>query len=244
MAQPQSIVQGDDQQKLGSAGFIVGPMLMVIGGLLLPPSLGVGNWREMVSDVAEQAARLQASALLITFGYWAVLIGTAGVYRAITTDGAAWARLGFYFHLIATAMWTVGMSVGDVGYPAAAANWLAAPDAGKETAYIALAAIPGFTRGLFPMEVIAMWLAFALLSVGMVRSDAYPNILGWIGLILGIAGMALGVSQAFTGRESTLTLFMVLNISTMLWSLAVGIWGARRACPRTIAGRDLYSPNA
>jgi hypothetical protein len=121
------------------------------------------------------------------------------------------------------------MSVGDVSYPAAAANWLAAPDAGKEAAYIALAAIPGFTRGLFPMEVIVIWLAFAFLGIGMAHSDVYPRWLGWVGLILGIAGMTLGIFQTFTGRETTLNLFMVLNISTMLWSLVVGIWVARRA---------------
>jgi hypothetical protein len=229
MTQQQGIMKGDAQQRLGSAGFIIGPILMMIGSLLLPPSLGVSNWQEMISDVGEQAVRLQACALLITFGYWAVMIGTVGVYRSITAGGAAWARLGFYFYLIGTAMWTVGMSVGDVGYPAAAANWLAAPDAGKEAAYIALAAIPGFTRGLFPMEVIVIWLAFAFLGIGMVHSDVYPRWLGWVGLILGIAGMTLGIFQTFTGRETTLNLFMVLNISTMLWSLVVGIWVARRA---------------
>jgi hypothetical protein len=229
MTQPHGIMKGDTQQKLGSAGFLIGTLLMVVGSLLLPPSLGVSHWQAMITEVGEQVVLLQACALLITFGYWAVLIGTAGVYRSITAGGAAWARLGFYLHLMGTAMWTTGLSVGDVSYPAAAANWLSASETGKEAAYIALAAIPGITRGLFPMEVIVIWLAFAFLGIGMVRSAIYPRWLGWIGLLLGMAGVPLGIAQTFAGRESTLNLFMALNIATILWTFVTGIWVARKA---------------
>jgi len=228
MTQQQGIVKGDTQQKLSSTGFIIGAILMTIGSLLLPPSLGVSKWLEEVKQVGEQAALLQTCALLITFGYWGVLIGTAGVYRSITTGGAAWARLGFYFHLMGTTMWTIGLAVGDVSFPAAAANWLSASADVKEAAYIALAAIPGFTRGLFPMEVIVLWLAFTFLGIGMIRSDVYPRWLGWIGLILGVVGIPLGIMQTFAGRESTLSIFMVLNILTILWMLITGIWVARK----------------
>jgi hypothetical protein len=227
--QQQGIAKGDTQQKLGSAGFIIGAILMTIGSLLLPPTLGVSKWLEEVKLVGEQANLLQACALLITFGYWGVMIGTTGVYRSITTNGAPWARLGFYFHLMGTTMWTIGLSVGDVSYPAAAANWLTASAESKEAAYIALAAIPGFTRGLFPIEVLAIWLAFTFLGIGMVRSDVYPSWLGWIGLLLGVVGIPLGIMQTFAGRESTLGVFMVLNIATILWTLAVGIWVGRKA---------------
>jgi len=64
MTEQHGIAKGDTQQKLGSAGFIIGAILMTIGSLLLPPSLGVSNWREGVKDVGEQAALLQTCALL------------------------------------------------------------------------------------------------------------------------------------------------------------------------------------
>ncbi|MCJ7513931.1 MAG: hypothetical protein MUO23_13330 [Anaerolineales bacterium] len=229
MSQEQGIVRGDAHLKLGSAGFIIGAILIVIGRLLFPPSLGVGNWLEMKEVVGEQAVRLQACALLVIFGYWAVMIGTAGVYRSITAGGAAWARVGFYFHLVGTAVWTiVGMSL-DVSFPAAIVNWLAAPDAGKDAAYIAVAAIPAFGRGLFPLEVIVYWLAFVFLGIGMVYSAVYPRWLGWGGLILGIIGVPLGILMTFTGREAMLGLFIVLLALTTLWFLVVGIWVARKA---------------
>ncbi len=238
MAQQEGIVKGDALQKISSAGFIIGAILMTIGSLLLPSSLGISRWKEMITQVGEQAALLQACALLITFGYWGLMIGVAGIYRSIAgngpaASGSAWARLGCYFNLMGTAMWTMGMSIGDVAYPAAAATWLSASVDSKEAAYIAVMAIPGITRGLFPMEVIAMWLAFTFLGIGMVRSDVYPRWLGWMGLLLGAVGIPLGVMQAFTGRESTLGIFMVLNVSTVLWALLTGVLVGRRAWQRS-----------
>ncbi len=229
MTQQQAIVKGDALQKISSAGFIIGAILIVIGSLLLPDAaVPSSNWQEKLKELGDQAVLFQASALLMTFGYWAVMIGTAGVYRSITAGGAAWARVGFYFLLMGTAILTVGMSL-DVSYPAAIVNWLAAPTAGKAAAYSVVLAVPGFGRGLFPMGEIVIWLAFALLGIGMVYSAVYPRLLGWVGLILGITGVLLGIMQTFTGRESSFILYLVLVFLTILWWLVIGIWVARKA---------------
>ena len=232
MTQQQGIVKGDAQQKLGSAGFIIGAILMIIGGLLLPPSLGLVGV-ERLKEAGEHAVLLQASALLATIGYWAILIGTMGVYRSITasgaaTRGAAWARLGFYFHVMGVALWTVGMSL-DVSLAALGLDWIAAPAAGKEAVYSVYAMLPGFGRGIFPMNVLVNWLAFAFIGIGMVRSAVYPRWLGWVELILGIAMLPLGVIMTFTGREALLNLFIPLSMLTILWFLVIGIWVARKA---------------
>lgn len=79
------------------------------------------------------------------------------------------------------------------------------------------------------MNVMANWLAFVLLGIGMVRSAIYPRWLGWVGLISGITGVLLGIMQTFTGRESSFNLFMVLMMLTVLWWLAIGVWVARKA---------------
>lgn len=232
MTQQQGIVKGDAQQKLGSAGFIIGASLMIIGGLLLPPSLGLVGV-ERLKEAGEHAVLLQASALLATIGYWAILIGTMGVYRSITasgaaTSGAAWARLGFYFHVMGVTLWTVGMSL-DVSLAAVGLDWIAAPAAGKEAVYSVYAMLPGFGRGIFPMNVLLNWLAFAFIGIGMVRSAVYPRWLGWVELILGIAMLPIGVIMTFTGREALLNLFIPLSMLTILWFLVIGIWVARKA---------------
>ena len=230
----QSIRKEDTLLKIGGVGLIVGGILMVIS-TIWPASVDLSGAAVMEKKFGEQAVILQACALLMTFGYWGGMAGMAGIYRSITaneetTSNAAWARIGFYFLLIGTAMWTIGSSL-NVSFPAAIVNWQAAPAEGKEAAYniVAVLSPVGFGRGLFPLEVIVNWLAFALLGTGMLQSAIYPRWLSWIGLVLGISGILLGITQTFTGRESSLILFGILLYLTTTWWLLTGIWITRRA---------------
>jgi hypothetical protein len=184
----------------------------------------------MQKAYGEQATLLQACALLLTFGFWAVVIGTSGIYESIIKEGAAWARLGFYFHLVGVALWTVGMSL-DVSYPAAIVNWLEAPAASKETAYSVVAVLSpvGFGRGIFPLNVIVNWLAFTFLGFGMARSTVYPQWLGWSWLFLGVTGLTIGIIMAFTGREALINIFIVFMMLNILWWLTCGIWVIRKS---------------
>jgi hypothetical protein len=218
------IVQGDALQRIGSAGYIVGALLIVIGGLLLPRAANPSNLQEMLKPLGEQEVLTQVCVLLIISGYWAVMMGAAGVYRSITADGAAWARLGFYFIIVGTALWTLILSL----------------DISQASAVATLAAVG---RGIYAMSIMAYWLALLFLGIGMVRSAVYPRWLGWVGLIVGITGATLGVIQTFSERSSTLTLvYVVLSFVTTLWFLTVGIWVARTAWSRGRGEKDV-EPN-
>ena len=235
MTQPQGIVKGDVLQKIGSAGFIIGAILMMIGGLLMPQaSTPTSNLQEMLKPLGEQLFNAQFSVLLLIVSLWATMIGAAGVYRSITasggaTSGAAWARLGFYFMLMGTVIYTVALTL-DASTAGAVANWLAAPAVDKEAAYGMVAAVNAVGRGLYPVAIIAYWVPFAFLGIAMLVSAVYPRSLGWIGVVLGSAVIALGTVQSFTARTTTLTLiFMALSLLTGLWGLVVGVWVVRKA---------------
>jgi len=181
MAEGQGIVAGDALQKLGSAGFILAAILIVVGGLLMPhATTSTANLQEMLKPLGEQQSRTQLSALLIAFGFWAAMIGAAAVYRSIVEGGAAWARLGFYLAIMGTALWTVSLSL-DVAVASAVANWLAAPAGGEDAAYGTVASLSAFGRGIVPMTWIIYWLALAFLGISMVLSGVYPRWLGWAG---------------------------------------------------------------
>ena len=231
MSQPQGIVKGDSlQEKISSVGAIVGATLIILG-MIWVVAAGLGNPMEAQKKFSEQIVMLRAISLMGTLGPWALMIGGAGVYRSITARGAAWARLGFYVMIMGTTLWTVGMAI-DIAVSAAIANWLAAPAAGKELAYLSVNALSptlGLGRGMFPMSLMSLWLSYAFLGIGMVRSAIYPRWLGWAGLILGTIGVFIGMIMVFTGREVIFNAFIALQSLTIPWWLVIGIWMARKA---------------
>jgi hypothetical protein len=232
MTQEHGIAKGDALQKIGSVGLILGFLLVTIGGVW-PLSVDFGDIQTGQRIFGEHAVLLQACALLVAFGCWAAMIGMAGIHRSIVESGNAWARLGFTFLVMGMTLWTLGMSL-DISYPAALLNLQAAPDAGKEAArnVVAMLSPAGLGRGLFPLEVIVIWMAYAFMGIGMIQSGFYPRWLGWAGVALGIVGVPLGIVQTFTGREPSLNIFTMLIVVTTFWFLAVGIWVARKAWKR------------
>jgi hypothetical protein len=226
----QNIVKRDAHQRISSAGFIMGAILFAVSGLSMPhANIPTSDLQQMLKPLGEHEFLTQLSSLLMAIGFWSVLIGMTGVSRSITTGGVVWARLGFYFTLTGTALWTVSLSL-DVAVASAVANWLSAPTAGKDAAWIVVASLSALGRGMVPMTWIVYWLALALLNIAMILSDVYPRWLGWTGLVMSIPVIVLGVLQIFTPRSITLTLiFSTLMLLTTLWNLAIGIWLARKA---------------
>lgn len=124
-------------QKLSSAGFTIGAIFTMIG-MLWVASIDLSDPLQAQGRLRDQIVTLQAISLLMTFGWWAVMIGAAGVHHSITASGAEWARLGFYFLIIGTTLWTLGMSL-DVTYSVLIANWMTAPREAIFTPFTVLA---------------------------------------------------------------------------------------------------------
>jgi len=192
----QSIVKGDALQRISSAGFIIGAILFAASGLLMPhANTPTSDLREMLTPMGEYQYRTIVSSLFGMIGFWMALIGVTGVHRFITADktkSAVLARLGFYFTLIGTTLWTVSWAM-DVNTVNAVANWLSAPIDGKDAAWIVVATLAAFGRGILPTTWIIYWLALAFLNVAMLQSGIYPQWLGWAGLTVNIPMIALGV---------------------------------------------------
>lgn len=231
MAQQQGIVKGDVLQRIGSVGFIVGAILLVIFNALFPRVGDPGNVQEVLKKWGEQEVLTQICALLLAVGIWAMMIGIVGIYRSVSTGGAAaWARLGFYGVVVGTTIWIIDFAL-TMATAGAAANWVTAPAAGQATAYSVAAALYATTGAVEIMSIIVFWLALAFVGISMVISAVYPRWMGWVGIVLGIATVAaVGIVGAFAGPSNTLEIiFMVLSLLTTLWALVIGIWVARKA---------------
>jgi hypothetical protein len=231
MAQQAGIVKGDVLQKIGSAALIIGSLLVAIGNTWTA-MVDLSNPALAQSRIGAQIMLSYVAVLLVLFGWWAALIGAAAIQQSITGPGGAWARVGLYFMIMGTLLWSLGIVL-DIEYFDLIAKWLAAPPQGKELAHGVLVTLfppgAGFGRGLFPVTLMCSWLAFAFLGLGMLQSAFYPRWLGWLGSILGAIGVLLGIVMTFTGREPYFMIFTVLAFASIVWLLMTGIWMVRRA---------------
>ena len=229
----QDIMKGDTLQRMSSAGFILGAILVTASGLMMPhANTPTSDLRELLTPMGEYQYRTIIASLFGMIGFWLVLVGVVGINRSINaskTKGAVWARLGFYFTLMGTVLWTVSWAM-DINSASAVANWLSAPSDGKDAAWGIVATLSAFGRGILPTTWVIYWLALVFLNVAMLQCNVYPRWLGWTGLTVNVPMIALGAYQIFTPRSITLTLiFSMLMMLTTLWNLATGIWVARRA---------------
>jgi len=230
MVQQQGIIKGDTLQKLSSAGFIIGAILLVIFNVLFPRVSDPSNLQEALKNLGEQEILAKICALLLVIGILGAMIGVTGVYRSISAGGAAWARLGFYGIVVGTTLWIITFTR-YIATADAAASWVAASAADKATAYNIAVAVSAVNGDMETMSIIVFWLALVLLGIGMVYSAVYPKWMGWGLIALGIATVvASGVIPVFAGTASAIQLiFMILSLMSTIWILVLGIWVARRA---------------
>lgn len=230
MSQQAGIVKGDALQRLGSLGFIIGAVLLIVFNALFPRAADPSSMQDMVTTLGSKEGLVVLCSFFKAVGLWGIMIGFAGVYRSITASGAAWARLGFYGIIVGTTLGTINfgllMASANTG-----AEWLAAAAADKAAAYSTAAAVHTVNMTALTMWILVAWLAFVFLGIGMARSAVYPKWQGWALLILGILTVAIvGIPVFFAGFTATTeTLFMILAALSTILALIVGIWVARKA---------------
>ncbi len=217
-------------QKIGGIGSILGVLFIIVGSLLVPRTNDVSNIQQMQVAFGSNPSLLQLSALFMILGFWGLFLGVFGLKESMNGISAIWARLGFYFNLMGTTIWTVGMSL-DISYPAAIVNWLSANESQKQIAYSIVSVLSplGFGRGLFPIEVITLWSSYILISIGMVSNKNRSLWQDILGLLIGVSGLILGVCMIFTGREKLLMFYIVIMIFVLLWFALNGVWMIRKA---------------
>jgi hypothetical protein len=230
MLQQQVNFQGNTLQKISSTAFIIGAVLLIVFNVLAPRPDNPANMESVMTTMSNQAVFTHLSQLLLTFGIWLVMIGSAGVYRSITASGAAWARLGFYGIIVGAVLWSVTFGLGSATV-STAAEWMTASTTNKAAAFNVAAAVSTASSAIETMSIIMLWSALIFLGVGMASSSVYPGWLGWVGITLGVAMVAVvGIPKFFLGNTSTLLLlFGGLALLTTVWMLLTGIWVARKA---------------
>lgn len=223
------IFKKDVLQRLGGLGFIIGGILTLVFSALYPRPDDPANTQQALTRLADNESLSTIVYLGLAVGIWALMIGTAAVYRSIATGGAAaWTRLGFYGVIVGTTVFTISTAAGWAAIDAATIS--GGTQAGTP-AYSTAAALGMLGHSTFFMFIIVLWLALVFLGIGMALSTVYPRWMGWALLILGALNIVVtGIPQALGNPSQNLDLiFTILAGLTSLWALIVGIWVTRKA---------------
>ena len=225
----QEKYQGDVLPKIAGLAFIVGGVLTLVFNALFPRADDPSVVTQVLQKLADNETLSQLSFLGIAIGIWALMMGTVGVYRNISTGGgAAWARMGFYGVIVGTTLFTISSAIG-LAAVTAAVDWGAAGSGVNNSLYSIAAALQAASFSIFDMTVIVFWLALSFMAIGMVLSSAYPKWLGWILLVLSVVIVGIGFPQFFIERSEVADyIFAVPAGLTSVWALIIGIWMTRR----------------
>ncbi len=232
--QQQGIVKGDLLQKVAGLSFVVGAVLLIVFNVLFPKTNDPSSAAQFVQSVADtRGGRWELVNLFLAVGIWGLLIGFAGVYRAISTGSSAvWARLGFYGVIVGTALWTVLFGLQGFGLSLVVKQWQSASGPTKDALAVIAASHANMLTGLFSMTIIVFWLALIFIGIGMASSKVFPRWLGWVAIVLGVVtAAAVGVNQAFAGpTDMTINvLFPIFAMLSTIYALILGIWLLRKA---------------
>lgn len=212
--------------------FRLGGWAAVVGSVLG----GVGNLVHPVTPMDDPAGVARAIAgsdlwvpihLTIVVGILLMLGGLVALYHSIRGGLAgALARLGLFTAVAGVTIGLVLVILDGVGAYQLAQEWAAAPPADQavalglvhvnETINFALASL---------FNLVFAGATFILFGLAVALSGVYPRGLGWIVLVAGVASVAAGLVQAFTGEPTEasrgLTIFGPTVIT--LWLLVVGV---------------------
>ncbi len=226
----QGIVKGKVLYRLAGASFIVGAILTGVLAALEPAAADPSNVAEVLTEAADNETLWKVIFLGLAVGMWAMMIGVVGVFRSVSTGAAAdWTRLGFYGVIVGTTLLTATFAIG-IAAVNAAVDWAAAGSVVGTSEYSIGATLLELVNSTDTMAFLVLWLALAMLGIGMILSRVYPQWLSWPPLILGVAVVAAMIPQTFAGpTETSEIIFAIPGALTSVWALVLGVWITRKA---------------
>ena len=226
----QGAYKGDVLQKIAGLSFIVGTIVLVVLGLLHPAE-DLEDLIATIQNIADSNGGFwEIDHILIAVAFWALLMGMVGVYRSISSGGAAaWVRIGLYGMIIATTLRSVFLAIDGVGLAMVVEQWERATGADKATIFVTFSALEGMLDGLRSMTDIFYGVALVLLGIGISLCTVYPRWLGWVIIVAGMIWTVIGFVIGMVGSTSDLDIpFVIAFLLTVVWHLGMGIVITRR----------------
>lgn len=204
--------------KLGGLSIVVGSLLSIIF-YLIRPGAGIIGGNVDPADAAASIGVLVANASMASLSFFFVPIGLILFFFGMRTlveglqgsDGAAIARLGVIFFLLATVGWVTSSSLALV---------IAGENAGA-----GVGTVYAISLGINIMSSIFGALAFLLISLGLSNNSDYNKMFA---LVVAVISSVLLVASVWAGQDLSMlqTTSMVSGVGylvTVAWVVTLGL---------------------
>jgi hypothetical protein len=222
--------------RLGAGLAIVGAILAMIGNSL-HPHLTDPTLKAFLSLVASRSD-WPLLHLTIMLAIFCIVGALFGVLRSIENEPAAGlARLGFVVAVAGSAMVAVDTTSDGLAMKRVADLWAAANPADQAVMLPSLEVLRQQNFAFYTTWIfLFLGLPFVLYGSALIQSDAYPQWVGWLGLISGAGSTLIGMMQ-FVGGETELltTLFIVFSVAITIWVFIIGVLMWRRTADTVTA---------
>ena len=216
--------------KVGAIAAITGAILLFIGTFLHPMDADPNNALAAFTEYAADQMWV-ASHLTQFFGVALIVSGLVTLSRMLTSGNAGgWAQLGLAGSIASLAVAAALQAVDGVALKAMVDAWAVAPEIDKAMLFHAAFGVRQVEAGLASLMGLLFGLTVAIYGVALVVDTNYPQWLGWVGIIGGIATAVASVVIGYTGFSS---LAMAINMPAssvlLIWVIIVGIMMWRRS---------------
>jgi hypothetical protein len=166
-----------------------------------------------------------------------LLVGFLALYRSIiavagTGASAALARMGFVIAVVAEGVYAINQAVDGIANKFVAQQWVSAAPDEKAVAFRVADAVRHIEIGTSSLWMLTSGLAILFFGVAIVLSRAYPRLLGWAALAIGVGLFAYALNVAYNGFAVDSPLGMVgLAAAALLtlWLLILAFFMWRKA---------------
>ncbi len=220
--------------RIGAMCGIIGSVLFMVANIVHPRSPNIQITVHQIETVARSNIWI-TDHLLLLLGGVLLLPALLALQRSIPTGpGATWAYLGSVLAVVSTSLWVVLMALDGITSKVVHVAWAGAPEAEKTIALRVAEAMEEIDVGLFSVYIIVFFgLTFSLFGLAVARSDGFPQWLGWVAVVLGIASFIDGTVQAYTGLSVLVTNVLFASFSSLLtvWIFIMGVLMWRKQRP-------------
>ena len=210
--------------RIGAVVALAGAPLLFVATLLHPMSTDPNDAPAAFAEYA--ASGTWVATHLGQFAGFALLCAALVGVAAAMEEGApaAWARLGVVGAAASIAGAAALQAVDGVALKLAVDRWARASGPARERAFEAAFAVRQVEVGTASLLSMVAGATVATFALAMLASRRFPTWVGAVGLLGGLATVAAGVAQAYTGFSAlSMLLGMPAGCVVMAWAAIVGV---------------------